>query len=153
MKIKKRGLAILMALAMTIVASVPAFAAEPESNVGEAYVSEPVAIQPRGVDYGGQSGYYANQFYVDLKSGGTNGSAVFGLYTNNASDRVSVSVYYESVLSTRLVASATLTANNGAEQTIYFNAGKQAPAGRYIVVYNCLTSPLNPINCWICSWS
>lgn len=144
---------MLLALAMTIVTSVPAFAAEPKGDVTEPVASaEAMAAQPRGVDYGGQSGFYANQFYVDLKSGGANGSAVFGLYTNNASDQVTVSVYYESVLSTRLVASATLTANNGAEQTIYFNPGKKAPAGRYIVVYNCVTSPLNPINCWICSW-
>lgn len=133
MKFKTKMLAILFSIAMLFCICVPAFAAERNS---------------RGSSYGQQSGYYINKFDVNLSSGGDNGSAVFRLYTTNASDSVSVKVYYNG----NVVAQKTLTANDGEEQTVYFKSGAKAQAGTYTISYQCYTSALNPIQCWICSW-
>lgn len=146
MKSKSKFLAFLTMITMLIVTSVPmsAHAVTPITDSG---------ISMYGMNSGQQSGYYINTFNVTLAEGGDNGSAVFRLYTNNASDVVSVKVTYIGTLTRTIVAQADLQANNGAEQTVYFLSGKKAKAGTYEISYTCYTSALNPIKCWICSWN
>ena len=133
MKLKKKLVAIFLVMAVAVLSCIPAFAADKST---------------RGVAFNQQSGYYMNHFDINLTSGGDNGSAVFRLYTSKPTDEVAVRVYHNGFV----VAYAELTANNGAEQTVYFNAGKKASAGVYTVEYQSYDSALNPIQCWICSW-
>lgn len=153
----KKFLALLLSAVLCFSLSVTAFASDSKGSNESAVetTSNNSGISPYGMNYGSSTGIQG-VFNVNLTSGGNSGSAVFRIYTSDQS----ACVYFKitdpngKVVINRSTpgVSTPLYPKNGAEQTIYFNSGCSAPAGRYTISYTVVSGVKATINTWICSW-